>query len=150
MPNDVETGNGMRNPRLPRGICSRPCNGSKQEGKRMLKSMLVALTVFGVPAVAAGAAIGPRQPAPPASPKVQVAQACWYAIMLCSTSRSEATRWSNNNGIGYVINTSSDEFPNFRAGYYCVVEGPMGQGRAQATANSYRGISPTAYAKSGC
>jgi hypothetical protein len=117
----------------------------------MLKSMLVGLTVLGVPALATGAIIEPQPPAVQAGrAQVQVAQACWYAIMLCSRSRSDATRWSNQNGIGYVINTSSDEFPNFTAGYYCVVEGPMGQGRAQATANSYRGISPTAYAKSGC
>ena len=117
----------------------------------MLRSLAVALTVIGVPALAVGATIQ-SQPAPRAETgaKVQVAQACWYAIMLCSKSRAEATRWSNNNGIGYVINTSSDEFPNFTPGYYCVVEGPMGQSRAQSTANGYRGISPTAYAKRGC
>ena len=120
----------------------------------MFRNLLVALTVIGAPALAAGATVEPLQPAPSITTengaRVRVAQACWYAIMACSTSRAEANRWSSSHGVGRVINTSSDEFPNFTAGYYCVVEGPMSQGRAQATARSYRGISPTAYAKSGC
>ena len=118
----------------------------------MLKNLLIAAALVGAPTLAAGNALqsppAPRIAAPEA--KVRVAQACWYAIMACSTSRAEANRWSNNNGVGRVFNTSSDEFPNFTPGYYCVVEGPMGQGQAQATARSYRRISPTSYAKSGC
>jgi len=121
--------------------------------KFMLKNLLIATALVGAPTLAAGNALQ-SQPAPSIATetgtKVRVAQACWYAIMACSTSRAEANRWSNNNGVGYVINTSSDEFPNFTPGYYCVVEGPMGQGQAQATARSYRNISPTSYAKSGC
>ena len=97
------------------------------------------------------------EPSAPAAPKasaeanVRVAQACgWYAIMLCSTSRGEAARWSNSHGVGRVIDTTSERYPNFRPGYYCVVEGPMSRGAAVGTANSYRGISPTAYAKNAC
>ena len=74
----------------------------------------------------------------------------WRNRAEFATSRAEANRWVNNHGVGYVINTSSDEFPNFTPGYHCVVEGPMGQGQAQATARSHRNISPTSYAKSGC
>ena len=120
----------------------------------MFKNLLVALAVIGAPALAAGSAIEVKPAttvaADHAEARTRIAQACWYAIMACSTSRNEANRWSSNHGVGRVINTSSDEFPNFTAGYYCVVEGPMGQGQAQATARSYRGISPTSYAKSGC
>ena len=117
----------------------------------MLKRMMIALMALSLPALAAASSVEPQPPATPPGPaKVRMAQACWYAIMACSTSRGEANRWSSSHGVGRVINTSSDEFPNFTAGYYCVVEGPMSQGQAQATARSYRGISPTSYAKSGC
>lgn len=117
----------------------------------MFKRMMIVLTVLGLPALAAASAIEQQSATtPPGTPKIRVAQSCWYAIMACSTSRGEANAWSNRHGVGRVINTSSDEFPNFTAGYYCVVEGPMGQGAAQATARSYRGISPTSYAKRGC
>jgi len=120
----------------------------------MFRNLLVALAVIAAPALAAGATVPPFQPGPGIAAedgtRTRVAQACWYAIMACSTSRAEANRWSTSHGVGRVINTSSDEFPNFTAGYYCVVEGPMGQGQAQATARSYRGISPTSYAKRGC
>jgi hypothetical protein len=120
----------------------------------MFRNLLVALALIAAPALAAGATVELFAPAPGSAAqdgtRIRVAQACWYAIMACSTSRSEANAWSNRHGVGRVINTSSDEFPNFTAGYYCVVEGPMGQGQAQATARSYRGISPTSYAKRGC
>jgi hypothetical protein len=118
----------------------------------MLRNLLIAATMIATPTLATGAALEP-QPAPPVAAeagKIRLAQACWYAIMACSTSRAEANRWANNHGVGYVINTSSDEFPNFTRGYFCVVEGPMGQSEAQATARSYRNISPTSYAKRGC
>ena len=113
----------------------------------MFKPVTVALAALSLPALLTTSALAQQAPG---TPNIRVAQACWYAIMACSTSRGEAIRWSNNNGVGRVINTSSDEFPNFTPGYYCVVEGPMGQGQAQATARRYRGISPTSYAKSGC
>ncbi len=117
----------------------------------MFKPMMIVLTVLALPALAGAASVEQQSQARPAGPaNVRMAQACWYAIMACSPSRSEANRWSSSHGVGRVINTSSDEFPNFTPGYYCVVEGPMSQSEAQSTARSYRGISPTSYAKSGC
>ena len=113
----------------------------------MFKRATIALTVAGLPALLAAPAVAQQAPA---APNIRMAQACWYAILACSNTSGEARAWSNRHGVGRVINTSSDEFPNFRAGYYCVVIGPMGAGQAQATARSYRGISPTSYAKSGC
>lgn len=122
----------------------------------MLRNLLAALAVIGAPVLAAATSVQPTPRAtPPAATaengaRVRVAQACWYAILACSTSNREANNWMNRHGVGEVINTSSDEFPNFTRGYYCVVIGPSGQSQAQATARSYRGISPTSYAKSGC
>ena len=116
----------------------------------MFKAALVALAAFSVPAFA-GTGIEPARTAPRPAEGVRVAQNCgWYAIMLCSRSGGEAQRWSRNHGVGYVVNTSSNDYPNFASGWFCVVEGPMGQGRAQATANGYRGISPQAYVKNAC
>jgi len=117
----------------------------------MLKPIMIAMTALALPVLAAASPVEQQSRVAPAGPaNIRMAQACWYAIMACSPSHAEANRWSNSHGVGRVINTSSDEFPNFTPGYYCVVEGPMSQGEAQSTARSYRGISPTAYAKSGC
>jgi hypothetical protein len=84
---------------------------------------------------------------------IRMAQAaCWYAILHCARSSGEATRWSERNG-GQVINTSSDEFPNFQRGYHCVVIGPMSRAAALAEARQWKssGRSRAAYAKeSGC
>jgi hypothetical protein len=119
----------------------------------MRKAILLLAGLAGACAAAAGAlAQAPQRDAAGAGePAVRVAQgACWYAVLSCSTSRREAARWVDQHGVGRVINTSSDEFPNFRAGYYCAVEGPMSQSAAQRVVSRWRGVSPTAYAKSGC
>ncbi len=81
---------------------------------------------------------------------VRMAQrGCWYAIYYCGQGRSQAQVWANHNR-GRVIDTSSDEFPNFAPGHYCVVDGPMDQGSAQSAAARMRRSAPTAYAKSAC
>lgn len=74
----------------------------------------------------------------------------WYAVLTCSKSEREANRWSRRHGVGTVVDTSSDEFPNFRPGFYCVVIGPMRRGEALDTADDHRDIAPTAYAKESC
>ncbi len=74
----------------------------------------------------------------------------WYAISACSPSHAEAQNFASQHGTGYVINTSSPEFPNFRPGYFCVVNGPMSYGAANSTVARLRRVSPTAYAKNGC
>lgn len=74
----------------------------------------------------------------------------WYAILQCSESERQANRWSRRHGVGTVIDTSSGEFPNFRPGFYCVVIGPLRRGEALDTADDYRDIAPTAYAKESC
>jgi hypothetical protein len=82
---------------------------------------------------------------------IRPVQACgFYAILGCYGTRGEAQRWSNQIDAGYVINTTSAEYPNFRSGYYCVVNGPTSRGRAQGIAASWRGVVPSAYVKNAC
>jgi hypothetical protein len=83
---------------------------------------------------------------------VRMAQsACWYAVYFCSRNQGEASRWARDRRHpGSVLNTSSDEFPNFAPGYYCVADGPMGQRAAQNAAARARNVAPTSYAKSAC
>ena len=121
----------------------------------------LALTAAGIClATAALAFEGPSSPtttSPAATPtradgSFRVAQACgWYAIMICTRGAGEAQRWNSANGAGYVINTSSGNYPNFRGGYFCVVEGPQGKGAAEQTAAYWRrNGAPTAYVKNAC
>jgi hypothetical protein len=122
-------------------------------------SAALAFMLSAAPGIAA-----PLQPLDPLSalsskPRIESGQryaqrggGCWYAVLHCSRGRADANRWSRQNG-GEVINTSSDEFPNFQRGYYCVVNGPMSRDRAQGEARRWRnsGVSRDAYAKdSGC
>lgn len=82
---------------------------------------------------------------------MRVAQACgWYAIYSCSQSRDEARRFSHEYGLGYVIDTSSDDYPNFRGDYFCVVEGPMSRSAALSKAEDAHQFAPSAHAKSAC
>jgi hypothetical protein len=84
---------------------------------------------------------------------LQVAQACgWYVVTDCKPSFDEARQYADDNGTGYVINTSSPDFPKFTKGYFCVVSGPTDHDAAVAAAAHWRitGISPDAYAKNGC
>jgi hypothetical protein len=68
----------------------------------------------------------------------QARGACgWYAVFQCA-------RNSNLSGPGHTIRT--DDFPNFRAGYFCRVQGPFNNaGEARQRAHAGGG-----YAKSGC
>jgi hypothetical protein len=68
---------------------------------------------------------------------MQVAQMCgWYAIFGCGHN-------PNAPGPGRVIWTN--DYPNFRPGFYCNVIGPSSYDRAVDNANRYGG-----YAKSAC
>ncbi len=81
----------------------------------------------------------------------QVAQACgWYAISVCSRKYGPAQRAANRYG-GYVVDTSSGAYPNFRGGWYCAVVGPKNRSAAKSTAALMRrrGAS-SAYVKNGC
>jgi hypothetical protein len=120
-----------------------------------------AILTLGLGIAMSAAAIGPQAAATPSDAKngivtnsrsttIQLAQACgWYAIVYCG-GRSDAQNFSNRTGFGYVVDTNDSAYPNFRAGYYCVVDGPMGRSAALDLAASSRSFAPTAYAKSAC
>lgn len=86
-------------------------------------------------------------------PVLKVSQSCgWYVVTNCKPSFDEARAFADERGTGYVINTSSPDFPNFAKGYFCVVSGPTGHDAAVAAATHWRttGVSPGAYAKNSC
>lgn len=115
----------------------------------MIAGVIVASAASGAHAQSAGVASS-RTP-------FRLAQACgWYAITHCSRSlaaaRSFAARQQRRFGSGRVIDTSSGRYPNFRPGFYCVVDGPMSRQNALGSARVYRHeeMSGSAYAKSAC
>jgi putative peptidoglycan binding protein len=74
----------------------------------------------------------------------------WYAIALCGTNRQDAQDATNIYG-GFVVDTSDPDYPNFRDGYFCVVEGPYSQGRANVVRDEMRDAgSRDAYVKNAC
>lgn len=81
----------------------------------------------------------------------QLAQRCgWYAIYYCSRGYRDAARFADRYR-GFVIDSSDADLPNFRPGWYCVVEGPTSRGEALDWAGyAKRDGHPEAYAKSSC
>jgi len=81
----------------------------------------------------------------------QVAQACgWYAISVCSQSSKAANSAANSYG-GYVLDTSSQAYPNFRPGWYCAVEGPSSKSSANRRKREMQQDGArSAYIKNGC
>lgn len=114
----------------------------------MLKRSILAAGALTLLASSAFAASVPQSPVPGGDGFEPVASCGWYAIYRCSKSYAAADEWANNSGLGYVIDT--DEYDNFRPGWYCVVEGPMSRNRAQKAVRDNRDISHDGYAKYGC
>jgi hypothetical protein len=82
---------------------------------------------------------------------VELAQVCgWFAIYYCSRGYQEAASVAGRYR-GFVVDSSDPRLPNFRPGWYCVVEGPTSRALALSWAGYARrdGYS-TAYAKSSC
>lgn len=71
----------------------------------------------------------------------------WYAIIACDQSRSAMQRLV---GEGLMLIRTND-YPNFRAGWWCVGDGPYTyQGGAQEIVSTWKRDFPTAYVKKGC
>lgn len=86
----------------------------------------------------------------------RVAQACgWYVVLGCFQSLSAAqSRLTELGGPGVgggagsrVVHT--DEYPNFRNGWFCVADGPYAS-QAGAMSIAWKEAVPDAYVKSGC
>lgn len=99
----------------------------------VVRSVAMALTLGMAAVPQTATAQSPRE-----GRRLELAQACgWYAIFQCGKN-------PNLGGPGYVIVTN--DFPNFRPGWYCKVLGPFGtQWEAANTARQGGG-----YAKSAC
>lgn len=69
-----------------------------------------------------------------------------YVIMGCSKSHGGAQRMAGN---GFLVVYTND-YPNFRDGWYCAAEGPFGRSQANSFLASVRGSVPDAYIKNGC
>lgn len=79
---------------------------------------------------------------------VKMAQACgWYVVLGCFKRYRPAQRRANNIG---VIVVDTNNYPNFRNGWFCAVDGPYSKGRANRLRRSWRGTVADAYAKSAC
>lgn len=116
-----------------------------------MRLMFAALALMSSSALAGAAPFGSSIPTASNRHLIHPVQACgFYAILGCYGTRGEAQRWSNQIDEGYVINTTSAEYPNFRSGYYCVVNGPTSRGRAQSIAAGWRSVIPSAYVKNAC
>ena len=75
-------------------------------------------------------------------------QGCgWYAVFACSKSHKVARRAAGNG----FITIRTDDYPNFRKGYWCAVDGPFDRGTARSLVDGAKreGIRD-AYAKRGC
>jgi hypothetical protein len=71
----------------------------------------------------------------------------WYAIIACEQNRRSMQRLV---GEGLML-IRTDDYPNFRAGWWCVGDGPYTyQGGAQEIVANWKRDFPTAYVKKGC
>lgn len=97
-------------------------------------------------AFAVAAAFVPAMPAEASDSSYEVAQACgWYAIVGCSRSWEGANREAPPGT--YVVNTG--DYPNFRPGWFCAVDGPYASQR-QVPIGKWRQWRGDAYVKNAC
>jgi hypothetical protein len=82
----------------------------------------------------------------------QVAQACgYYVIMGCF--RNENAAWNRVNdlgGAGVATVVWTNDYPNFRNGWYCAVDGPYSKRLANSVRTDMRRFVSDAYVKNGC
>lgn len=84
----------------------------------------------------------------PADGLIRLAQGPRYFIVLGSFRQlSAAQRHCNRVGGSYVVNTN--EYPNFRNGYFACVIGPTSRAEAQRNLWMAQQIVPDAYVKAG-
>jgi hypothetical protein len=112
---------------------------------RCVASVLAVAGIFG------GVAASTPERAGPPQKGTQLAQVCgWFAIYYCSRGYQDAARFAGRYR-GFVIDSSDPRLPNFRPGWFCVVEGPTGRSQALSwAAYARRDGHSTAYAKSSC
>lgn len=127
-------------------------------GKGNMKIATLAAAGLIVAALQPALASGPEQTAPgtvaavdragPSDGLIRLAQGPRYFIVLGSFRRlSAAQAHCNRVGGSYVVNTN--EYPNFRNGYFSCVIGPTSRSEAQRNLWMAKQIVPDAYVKAG-
>jgi len=113
-------------------------------------------SVFGLVFLFAATMSAVAQDARQSAPVQMAFAGCgWYIVLGCSSGFSDARNRMNalggpmaGGGAGLkVANTS--EYPNFRNGFHCVVDGPYNS-QSAAQSNAWNEAVPDAYVKSGC
>lgn len=90
---------------------------------------------------------------PPAMNAITGVTCGWYTILACGQDDSAIASIRDEIGAfdGDIIDTSDEEFPNFRAGFYCLAIGPLGRRDALDLAGEWKGRGrPDTYAKNNC
>ena len=116
-------------------------------------TVLAAALMFVAPA---GAAPGARTAADAPGLPVAKVQGCgWYVILGCFKRHSDANArldWLGGpyagGGAGLHVMHTND-YPNFRNGFYCVGDGPYGS-RNEAGSIAWTEAVPDAYVKNAC
>lgn len=91
----------------------------------------------------------------PGLPLVSVQSCGWYVILGCHNRHADAAALVDElggplagGGAGlHVLHT--DDYPNFRDGYFCVGDGPYGS-HGDAASIAWNEAVPDAYVKNGC
>lgn len=90
------------------------------------------------------------------TPQTAEAQVCGHYIILgCFKNANQAFSRLNQLGgpmVGGGAGTNvvdTNQYPNFRNGWYCVADGPYAS-RAQAMSIAWKEAVPDAYVKNGC
>ncbi|WP_114388989.1 hypothetical protein [Notoacmeibacter marinus] len=123
-------------------------------GKLFLGTVLSAgLALPALPALAVSVHIEPPMRSERPVTKVQ---ACgWFIVLRCGRSQRAARSFLDRlggPGVGGGAGTrviDTNQYPNFRNGFYCVMDGPYSS-RGAAESIAWREAVPDAYVKSGC
>ena len=101
-----------------------------------------ARTALATTAAAAAVMLGALAPA-----SATTFQGCGlYVIMGCAKSYGGAQRMAGN---GFLVVYTND-YPNFRDGWYCAAEGPFSRNQANSFLSAVQRDVPDAYIKNGC
>lgn len=90
---------------------------------------------------------------PPAMNAITGVTCGWYTILACGRDEGAIASIRDQIGAfdGEIIDTSDEEFSNFRAGFHCLAIGPFGRRDARDLARDWQGRGRAdAYAKNNC
>ncbi|QDZ01273.1 hypothetical protein FQ775_13270 [Nitratireductor mangrovi] len=118
-------------------------------------ALAAAMALATISAPAAAGRLPDRAAQAPGLPVISVQGCGWYVILGCSTRHADAVALRDELGGPYagggaglnVVHT--DDYPNFRDGYFCVADGPYGSS-GEAGSIAWTEAVPDAYVKDAC